>query len=186
MIKYPYHAVMDHWQAGDQIIVACKAQRYEDFREVMPSHVDVEAVGTTASPGDTIRQIAAHIDGDQTIVVNCDQATHFQFHADRNFVSVYANFTATSAAWCSVGAYGEILSIDETADAGMYASSGVYGFDTTKLKKYLRQKYSGEWCMSHVIQEMLNDGHTFKAGHTYMKFDLGTVHGIQLYERMFR
>ena len=180
--KYFHHIyhILDKVQLGSRLLISV-------IKEVQSGPAKTVQVGLN----DLSDKVGKH---KPAIVVNSDQFIKFEvpeIHKEGGFATIYYNDNPGSS-YVKIQD-GAIVDFKEKELISNYASSGVYGFGTTKLLldsiELLIQKgikHNGEYYVGPALKLLCEVGHKIIPVKTKVKFDLGSEKGIEEFTKFIK
>lgn len=151
-------------------------------------------------PAATVYAAKKYLLTDEAIVIaNSDQCIDFGMSNYRystctgnkyGFLPIYAEFGEKSS-YVEIQ-NGLIVKIVEKKNISNLASAGIYGvsngnslIEAIEEEFRLKQLVNNEFYISSAINNLIKSGHSFYPTEVRMKYDLGSIEGIDLFERNY-
>lgn len=184
------HAADRYIQNGDDVTFVVVKQHCDEYqseyaiRKAYGDKVQIVVLEDfTSGPAETIYQVISNWNENVPFAVNdCDGFFDFEISPTNYVVYVelhkYPNMRYVSAKSFIKVVDGTAIEIIEKQVSSQYVCVGGYGFDSSDgfMKSYesLRVSHIGEMYISHIIKNMIDNGHKFNAieGNDYI--DCGT------------
>ncbi len=200
MLEWFLLGIESNIASDDELIFIVLEEHFNALLDKLPFGSLIASLETVqAGPAKTVQaglSDLSHLidDTKPAIVVNSDQFIKFtvpSIDKDGGFATVYYNDSEKSS-YAKIQD-GCIVDFKEKELISNYASSGVYGFGTTKLLlssiELLIQKeikYNDEYYIAPALKLLCDGGHKIVPVKTKVKFDLGTEEGIEEFKTFIK